>query len=330
MTRLGHLARKLCQLAGEPSMLDDLNAEFAANGLREAIRHHDNGPIFDWLAEVFNYQGVADSVATTYLEEHGTVSFGQIERSLARKPSCPRLNCYWTFENCGYRKTRYVCSEPDHLPRCPLPRLDLRNGNLNRVSYSLWLFLRDVSGGDFVGWLDAQLLDADQPGPRRGHKLAVAALVPLSHLYGVSYKMVSMALSSLLLAGDPDRERWVCAGAHQIVVDTLVHNWLHRTGCLTRLKSEHSYGVRCYQPGGCADIIRSVSRRIDARRFNADFPKAFPRFVQYAIWRFCAQQGLDQCNGNQIDDSDRCNLSDCPLYRNCDRRPLAPPQRSSD
>jgi hypothetical protein len=63
--------------------------------------------------------------------------------------------------------------------------------------------------------------------------------------------------------------------------------------------AEHLYGGKCYGPNGCASIIELVSRRIDARRFNGDFPRVFPRFVQLAIWRFCAQDVVDQCNGTR-------------------------------
>jgi hypothetical protein len=49
-----------------------------------------------------------------------------------------------------------------------------------------------------------------------------------------------------------------------------------------------------------------VAQRIDARQFNPEFPPPFPRFVQHAIWRYCAQSGLDVCNGNRIDDRQSC------------------------
>jgi len=89
--------------------------------------------------------------------------------------------------------------------------------------------------------------------------------------------------------------------------DTLVHNFLHRTGLLHRFDANHVYGLACYRAGGCADIIQAVAERIDARQFNASFPKVFPRFVQHAIWRYCSLSGLDVCNGNRIDDSRRCD-----------------------
>jgi hypothetical protein len=68
-----------------------------------------------------------------------------------------------------------------------------------------------------------------------------------------------------------------------IVVDTLVHNFLHRTGILNRLDATHPYGPGCYRPTGCAEILQQVAREIDARKFNAEFPATFPRFVQSAI-----------------------------------------------
>jgi hypothetical protein len=101
-----------------------------------------------------------------------------------------------------------------------------------------------------------------------------------------------------------------------------VHNFLHRTGILHRFRADHAYGVTCYRPGGCAEIIETVAQQIDARRFNRRFPRTFPRFVQHAIWRYCSQQGLDICNGNQIDDGKRCGNKQCKLYSTCDRNAL--------
>jgi hypothetical protein len=68
-----------------------------------------------------------------------------------------------------------------------------------------------------------------------------------------------MALSELLLGADLKQERWLTTGASLIVIDTLVHNWLHRTGILAELGAEHAYGPGCYRPGGCAEIIEQVA-----------------------------------------------------------------------
>ena len=68
-----------------------------------------------------------------------------------------------------------------------------------------------------------------------------------------------------------------------------------------------------------ADIIAAVAQRIDARQFNPGFPQPFPRFVQHAIWRYCAQSGLDVCNGNRIDDRQSCMNVYCQIRSHCDR-----------
>ena len=104
-----------------------------------------------------------------------------------------------------------------------------------------------------------------------------------------------------------------------IVIDTLMHNHLHRTGILRRFRAEHPYGPRCYAAGSCAGIVRGLAARIDARAFNPAFPACFPRFVQHALWRFCSTSELDICNGNRVDDRRRCQNTLCPVFHCCDR-----------
>ena len=133
-----------------------------------------------------------------------------------------------------------------------------------------------------------------------------ALIEPLRQVYGVSDKVLTMTLSSILLAAPKRMRLWHEVGASMIAIDTLVHNFLVRTGILARFKADHAYGAACYQAGRCADIIDAVAQRIDARQFNLGFPQPFPRFVQHAIWRYCAQSGLDVCNGNRIDDRQSC------------------------
>jgi hypothetical protein len=70
---------------------------------------------------------------------------------------------------------------------------------------------------------------------------------------------------------------------------------------------------------GCADIIEAVAKRIDASAFNPTFPAVFPRFVQHAIWRYCARSGLDVCNGNRVDDQKSCTNVYCQIHSICDR-----------
>ena len=72
-------------------------------------------------------------------------------------------------------------------------------------------------------------------------------------------------------------------------------------------------------PAGALTFSVCFATKIDARQFNRAFPKTFPRFVQSAIWRYCAENGLDICNGNRIADESRCSNGHCQLFRRCDR-----------
>ena len=180
--------------------------------------------------------------------------------------------------------------------------------------------IRDVADGDLIGWIDDRLDQANDPlAPDRLARACNALIEPLRNIYGVSDKVLAIGLSGILIGAANVRPRWFEVGVQLIAVDTLVHNFLHRTGILRRFKATHPYGVGCYRPGGCADIIARVARQIDARAFNPSFPALFPRFVQLAIWQYCSQQGLDICNGNRIDDRHRCQNSQCRLYSTCDR-----------
>src|SRR5436305_10418848 len=120
--RAVHLVRRICQVAGAPSLIDDTRVGLARHGVISAIRRHDTPVIFDWLFDLVSYQGVSDSVAYGYMERHGRVRWYDIANVLADNPSCPRLTCYWTFENCGYLKGSGLCANPEHQPACALPR----------------------------------------------------------------------------------------------------------------------------------------------------------------------------------------------------------------
>jgi hypothetical protein len=201
-----------------------------------------------------------------------------------------------------------------------LPTHNLRNGRLNQTAYALYLFIRDIADNDLVGWIEGQLASAAAPlDANRLGRMRDALLEPLRHVYGVSDKVLSMALSVLLLSAPRKMQGWAEVGAGMIAIDTLVHNLLVRTGILQRFEAGHPYGPACYQVGGCADIIQAVADQIDASQFNPRFPKTFPRFVQHAIWRYCAEKGLNVCNGNRINDDDSCDNPYCQLRSMCDR-----------
>jgi hypothetical protein len=314
------LIHAVCGLAGSPSLLDEIRADLRAEKVRAAIRNHDTGPVFDWLMAGLSYQGISNQVAYDYMERHGRAAWHDIDQKLGRGASCPKLKSYWHFHHCRYDKISRTCAEPDHIRHCPLPKHVLRNGRLNQTAYSLFLFIRDVADGDLIGWIDAQLEAANSPpGPGRLPRMRAALIEPMREIYGVSDKVLAMALSGLLLGAPEKMVLWTEVGGAMIAVDTLVHNFLHRTGILARFNANHLYGAACYRPGGCAHIIQTVAERIDARQFNPSYPKVFPRFVQHAIWRYCAQDGLDVCNGNRINDARRCESKDCRVRLMCDR-----------
>ncbi len=319
------LMREVCRIAGTGSYLKQIRHGLTRAGIRAAVTNHDTPALYDWLIEAVSFQGVSDAVAWAYMEEHGRIQWADIGAALRRRPSCPRLSSYAAVKGCRYAKASGTCAEPGHRPACPLPGHDLRKGALNQAAYALYLFLRDECRGDLVAWIDARLAEADLPeAPDRGARMRQALLEPLGSVHGVGPKVLSMALAQLLLGGDPGRERWVVTGASMVAIDTLVHNWLHRTGILRRLGAEHAYGPGCYRPGGCAQIIEEAAQAIDARTFHPSFPQPFPRFVQSAIWRFCARDGLGICNGVRIDDRRRCGNRDCGLFALCDRQVLRP------
>jgi hypothetical protein len=314
------IVRRVCDYAGQVTCIDDLRHEATEAGLVAAVDAHDTAAIFDWLIREVSHQGISDAVADGYIARHGNATWAAIDRSLRTNPDCGKLKGYWGFTDCRYHKGFQTCAEPSHFGGCPLPRHPLRNGRLNQTAYSLFLFIRDVAGGDIVGWIDQQL--ADHAGGTDLAAARVALIAPLRHVYGIADKVLAMALATLLMGAGATRPGWFPAGAGFVAVDTLVHNFLHRTGILNRLAARHAYGPACYQPGGCADILIAIAAGIDARRYNPGFPKVFPRFVQHAVWRYCAQSRLDICNGNRIDDSAGCTNSWCKLYSRCDRLAL--------
>ena len=315
--------RRVCQLAGPASFIADLRAELRRKGVLAAVQAHDNAALFDWLMVALSFQGIADRIAAGYIAEHGNVAWRQIESSLAESPSCPKLTGHWTFYGCSYHKGSGTCAEPEHVEACPLPRHNLRNGHLNQTAYSLFLFIRDVMGGDLVAWIDAQLAHPghDSSAP----SLAVmrnALIEPLRHVHGVSDKVLAVALSTLLIGAGKLKPRWLEVGTSFVAVDTLVHNFLHRTGILRRFEADHAYGLGCYRARGCAQLIEAIAAEIDATAFNPRFPSFFPRFVQSAIWHYCAENGFDVCNGNRVDDREACNNVYCRLHGRCDRLAL--------
>ena len=105
-----------------------------------------------------------------------------------------------------------------------VPRPRLRNGRLNQTALSFFLFVRDIAKSDLVQWIDDQLaLNVDALKTPSFAAGALKRLIePLRNVYGISDKILTMTLSSLLLGASANRPHWFEAGKNMIAVDTLV------------------------------------------------------------------------------------------------------------
>src|SRR5947209_8279734 len=75
-TRLIH---RVCCLAGEPNLIDEIRTDNSA--IRSAIKQRDTAALFDWLMAMLSYQGISDRVAYGYMEQHGRVRWHEIEHA---------------------------------------------------------------------------------------------------------------------------------------------------------------------------------------------------------------------------------------------------------
>ena len=298
----------------------------AIEGIQAAVARHDTAALFSWIVRLLDRQGISNAAAIEFALRHGSAGWQEVDVALASTHCCPKLRSYWHFCGCGYRKDARTCGRPDLLEACALPRLPARKGGLNQAAFGLALFIRDVCNGDIVSWIDSRLAAADLGlgAAQRGMMMRAALLEPLTNIVGTGSKVWAMILAELLLGGDPDRERWIATGVSFIAIDSLVHNFLWRSGILRRLCAAHAYGPGCYAPGGCAEVIAALAERIDAREFNSTYPALFPRWVQFAIWSFCAEGAWGICNGRNIDDRVGCQQVFCPAFGSCDKIGLKP------
>ncbi|MER8895942.1 hypothetical protein [Mesorhizobium sp. M0676] len=286
--------------------------------LSDAIAMADTSSLYRTLIDGFSYQGIRDSHARAYIAKHGNAEWHGIAGSLASQPLCPKLEDFDSYRGCRYRKATVSCANPDGLAACPVPKLVLRKGVLNEQAFSLYFFIRDECDGDLVGFIDRLLYvtDDEERAVDAGREILLTAF---TQIVGVSRKLAGMMLSNILLSAGHDRKRWNIVGASIVVVDSLVHNFLHRTGILTAYEADHLYGERCYGSTGCETVLRDLAARLSTVDGSIS-----PRSLQHAVWRFCAADELAVCNGNNIRDSFPCQLEWCALKAHCSRLPLRP------
>jgi hypothetical protein len=184
------IIHQVCCFAGSFDLLD----EFRDQDLIAAIERNNTATLFDRLMYDFSFQGISDEIAINYMRHHGRATWRSVGKNLVKRPSCPKLQTYWHFHACRYEKTSRTCAKPNHILTCPLPTRRLRNGHLNQIAYSLYLFIRDVADGDLVSWIDHRLDQANEPVAQDPlSQVRIALIEPLRNVYG--------------LVGDSDRRR---------------------------------------------------------------------------------------------------------------------------
>ena len=147
------------------------------------------------------------------MARHGNVTWAQIEVALAPIATAESYMGIGRLPIVGIRKARRLVPSQiiSYVP--PAPH-DLRNGRLNQTGYSLFLFIRDVAGGDLVVWIDQQVaphLPAATSRPR-GHRWSTRS----DRVYGISDKVIAMALATLLMGAGAGRPGWFDVGASSL------------------------------------------------------------------------------------------------------------------
>ena len=305
----------VCCLAGAASLIDDNRADLRAEGIPAAIRRHDTATLFDWLVSALSYQGISDQVAYDYMEQHGRARWTDIDAKVAASPTCPKLQSYWHFHGCRYDKISRTCSEPDHIDACPLPTHQLRNGRLNQMAYSLFLFIRDIADGDLVGWIDRIQMRDHQPQSAAPTARSSGWTAP-GGLWR-SDKVLTMSLSSILLAAPKRLHRWQQVGASMIAIDTLVHNFLVRTGILEGSMPT----TRMVQPATRLAAAPTSSRPWrPGSTPGSSIPGFRSRFPGSSSTRSGGTAPSPASTStNRIDDRKSCDNVYCQIRSNCDR-----------
>src|SRR5450830_1964455 len=128
------LVRKVCDLAGQVTCIDDLRHDAIDAGLVAAVDDHDTAVIFDWLMRELSHQGISDAVADGYIDRHGNVTWAAIAASLATNPGCDKLQGLGLYRLPVPQGIPDVCrAEPiRELPPAPAPAAE-RTAKPNRL-----------------------------------------------------------------------------------------------------------------------------------------------------------------------------------------------------
>ena len=92
-----HLILQVCWEWPDPHYLKRIRTHLTKQGIRAAVAEHNTPALFDWLVDVASYQGISDTIAWTYMEQHGRVRWADIDAAFARGPACPKLASFEAF-----------------------------------------------------------------------------------------------------------------------------------------------------------------------------------------------------------------------------------------
>ena len=73
----------VCCLAGSAAFVDDQRHDLDQQGVLDAIEAHDTPKLFDWIVPTFSFQGIADAIASDYMDRHGVLTWATIAADLA-------------------------------------------------------------------------------------------------------------------------------------------------------------------------------------------------------------------------------------------------------
>ena len=76
------LILQTCRASPDPFYLRRLRTDLTRTGIKATVSTHDTPVLFGWLMDLLSYQGVSDAVAWTYMEQHGRVTWADIDAAL--------------------------------------------------------------------------------------------------------------------------------------------------------------------------------------------------------------------------------------------------------
>ncbi len=77
------LILQTCRTSPDPFYLRRLRTNLTRTGIKAAVVTHDTPVLFGWLMDMVSYQGVSDAVAWTYMEQHGRITWADIQAALS-------------------------------------------------------------------------------------------------------------------------------------------------------------------------------------------------------------------------------------------------------